>query len=69
MSLDDLLRLHDRMVRKQIDACNCQTAYDWDNLNKAENAFYEGKAEFELQFPGVCGEPIWPTKPQLTVKS
>lgn len=39
--LDELLRLKDRAVRRDIDAATCGTRYDWRRADEAEDALSE----------------------------
>lgn len=49
MDLDELLRLHDRMICARIDAGACQTHYDYARAERAETAFYAAKEAFERE--------------------
>ena len=37
--IDDLLRLKESMVRKEIDASSCRTDRDWKRFHAAEESF------------------------------
>lgn len=43
--LDTLEFSHDRLIRREIDASTCQTHYDWDRLNQAQDAYYAARDE------------------------
>lgn len=49
MSLDELLRLHERWICARIDAGACQTHADYKRAERAEEAFYDAKEAFERE--------------------
>lgn len=46
-ALDTYERAVDQKVRREIDACCCQTSHDWDKAHEAEEAACEAREKLE----------------------
>lgn len=40
--LDKLLQLYDRLLRAEIDSSHCRTKLDYEQLQEAQDAYWEG---------------------------